>query len=206
MPSHYWIWKLLSSGTEAQTGHFHWGQLPWAYHWSILYPRKQLNHLQHSQRSSRTTHQQVTVSDSSLAPTLQISVSLLHLCLLSCSVLLCFSLMCVVVVPDAISLTHLPNIISNTGMGEEVCLLLCPLSIAIRVVVDDDDGHSRSPQRWRYRTTKTTPQACLKWHWFCICLTMNSLQTCPEWRKVRMNDDHEERRVLRKLAYGLKAL
>jgi hypothetical protein len=48
---------------------------------------------------------------------------------------------------DAISLTHLPNIISNTGMGEEVCLLLCPLSIAIRVVADDDDGHSRSPQR-----------------------------------------------------------
>lgn len=55
--------------------------------------------------------------------------------------------MCVVVVTDAISITHLPNIISNTGTGEEVCLLLCPLSIAIRVVVDDDDGHSRSPQR-----------------------------------------------------------
>jgi hypothetical protein len=55
--------------------------------------------------------------------------------------------MCVVVVPDAISLTHLPNIISNIGMGEEVCLLLCPLSIATRVVDDDDDGHSRSPQR-----------------------------------------------------------
>jgi hypothetical protein len=43
--------------------------------------------------------------------------------------------MCAVVVPDAISLTHLPNIISNTGMGEEVCLLLCPLSIAIRLLL-----------------------------------------------------------------------
>lgn len=199
MPNHYWIWKLLSSGTEAQTGHFHWGQLPWAYHWSILYPRKQLNHLQHSQRSSRTTHQQVTVSDSSLSPTLQISVSSAFVSSVMFCPLVFFCDVCSSSnwrYLNHSSPQHYFNIISLSQLQSG--LLLMMMMVIVEVHTDEDTGQQKQHHKHVYSGMDP--------YEFCICLTMNSLQTCPEWRKGRTIDDHEERRVLRKLAYGLKAL